>query len=125
MKSYDVTAERDGRFWFVRIPEIDGVTQGRTLAEVPEMAKDYIALVTGQPEESFGVYVKVILPKDAEAHLARARELRDQEAHARAEGAAEARAAAKALSDSGFTLREIGSTLEISHQRAHQLVSAP
>jgi predicted RNase H-like HicB family nuclease len=57
MRVYEATAERDGKFWLVRIPELDGLTQGRSLAEVQVMAKDYIALVTDQPEDSFEVNV--------------------------------------------------------------------
>jgi predicted RNase H-like HicB family nuclease len=124
MKTYEVTAERDGKFWFARIPELDGVTQGRSLAEVPIMASDYIALVTGQPEAAFTVRVRVLVPREIEQHLARARELRETESRARTEAAAEIRAAARSLHESGFTMREIGQTLEVSHQRAHQLVSA-
>lgn len=57
MRVYEATAERDGKFWLVRIPELEGLTQGRTLAEVPVMAKDYIALVTDQPEDAFDAHV--------------------------------------------------------------------
>lgn len=59
MKTYDVTAERDGQFWFVRIPEIDGATQALTVEEVPVMARDYIALTVGVPADSFDVRVTV------------------------------------------------------------------
>jgi predicted RNase H-like HicB family nuclease len=58
IRTYEVTAKRDGKFWFVRIPEIDGATQGRTLKEVPEMARDYIRIVTGETE--FDVRVRLI-----------------------------------------------------------------
>lgn len=123
MKTYEVTAERDGKFWFVRIPEIDGATQGRTLSEVPEMARDYIALVTGIPEGSFDVAVQVLLPTDAKQHISRAALLREEEARARTEAAAEVRAAARSLHSNGYSMREIGEAMAISRQRAQQLVS--
>lgn len=122
--TYEVTAERDGKFWFVRIPEIDGATQGRSLAEVPEMARDYIALVTGQDEASFDIHVRLLLPQAVQDHLARMQELRAEESRVRAEAAAEVRAAARGLHDSGYTMRDIGEALDVSRQRAHQLVSA-
>jgi len=123
MKTYEVTAQRDGKFWFVRIPELDGATQGRTLNEVPEMARDYIALVTEQPEDSFDIALKVELPQEVREHLARSRALRAEELRLRAEGAEEAKAAARGLRQEGYTMREIGVALEVSHQRAQQLVS--
>lgn len=38
-----VTACRDGKFWCVEIPQLDGAKQGCCLSEVEEMARDYIA----------------------------------------------------------------------------------
>lgn len=54
---YDVTAERDGKFWFIRIPEIDGVTQARTRDEIPAMARDYIAITLEVPADSIEICV--------------------------------------------------------------------
>lgn len=75
---FDVTTERDGRFWLVRIPEIDGVTQARTREEVPEMARDYIAITLTIPASSFEILVDLWraepLPNGADTvldHLAR------------------------------------------------------
>ncbi|QNA92705.1 MULTISPECIES: hypothetical protein [unclassified Microbacterium] len=55
MKTYEVTAERDGKFWFVRIPELEGVTQALTEEEIPVMARDYIAVTLGVPGDSFEI----------------------------------------------------------------------
>lgn len=57
MKTYDVTVERDGAFWLIRVPELDGVTQARTRGEIESMARDYIAIVTKQLKESFQLSV--------------------------------------------------------------------
>lgn len=59
MKIYEVTAERDGAFWFIRIPELDGVTQALTEDEVPVMARDYIAVTLDTPTDSFEIAVTV------------------------------------------------------------------
>lgn len=123
MKTYTVTAEQDGKFWFVRIPELDGATQGRTLSEVPEMARDYIATVTGKPESSFDIVLQLKLPEAVREHLRKSRELRAEEARLRAQAAEEAKAAALGLRDEGYTMRDIGVALDVSYQRAHQLVS--
>jgi hypothetical protein len=124
VERYDVTVRRDGRFWYVDIPALDGATQARNLSEIDEMAKDYIAEVTGTPADRLEVVVTIELPADVQAHLAAASALRDEEAHARSRAAEESRAAARALKAQGLTVREVGAALGISHQRAQQLVSA-
>ncbi|MCK2032632.1 hypothetical protein [Microbacterium sp. KSW4-4] len=60
MKSYEITAERDGKFWFVRIPELDGVTQARTEAEISVMARDFIAVTLDVPVDSFDLEVTLL-----------------------------------------------------------------
>ncbi|MFE7067407.1 hypothetical protein [Microbacterium sp. NPDC057658] len=60
MKTYEVTAEREGKFWFVRIPELDGVTQARTDAEISLMARDYIAVTLAIPADSFDLEVTLL-----------------------------------------------------------------
>lgn len=87
------------------------------------MARDLITLWLEVPEDSFDIDVKVELPPGVLLHLRRATELRNQAAHANAEAADEYRAAARELKSQGLTVRDIGDALDISHQRAHQLVS--
>lgn len=55
MKTYAVTAVLDGKFWFVRIPEIDGATQALTREDIPRMARDFIAVTLDVPADSFEI----------------------------------------------------------------------
>lgn len=121
---YEVTVRRDGRFWYIEIPALNGATQARNLSEVDEMAKDYISTVTDIPESKIELDVTIELPADVQAHLAAALALRGEEAHARTRAAEESRAAARALRAQGLTVREVGAALGVSHQRAQQLISA-
>lgn len=57
MMTYKVEVYRDGRWWMVRIPEIDGLTQARSLAAVAPMARSYIALWRDVSEDSFSVEI--------------------------------------------------------------------
>ncbi len=41
---YDVNVTRDGRWWMVEVPAIDGLTQARRISEVEEMARSLIAI---------------------------------------------------------------------------------
>lgn len=54
-KVYVVTAEREGRFWLIRIPELDGATQALAEDEIPDMARDYIAVTLDVPVDSFEI----------------------------------------------------------------------
>lgn len=59
MKTYQVTAERDGEFWFVRIPEVEGAMQALRRKDVADMARDYIAITLDIPACTFGIAVVV------------------------------------------------------------------
>src|SRR5690349_15265088 len=49
---------RDGRWWAVCVPEVDGLlTQARTLAEVPAQVLDAAELLTDRPASHFDVVV--------------------------------------------------------------------
>jgi hypothetical protein len=44
--TYTAVCERVGRWWEITVPELDEVTQARTLDEVPETVVDLVALLT-------------------------------------------------------------------------------
>jgi predicted RNase H-like HicB family nuclease len=130
MSTYTAVARRDEGQWHIRIPGLGtrpnyGITtQARTLHSVEAMARDLIAVYQDIPEDSFDIKIQVELPASVRRHLQRAVKLRNQAAHAQAEAADEYRAAARELKREGLTVRDIGDALEVSHQRAHQLISA-
>ncbi len=49
MNAYDVTVTRDGSWWMVEIPALDGLTQARRLSEVTEMSRSYVAVTLDVP----------------------------------------------------------------------------
>lgn len=57
MHTYEIELYRDGRWWMVKIPEIDGLTQARWLGEAESMARSYIAVSTKQPIASVSVRI--------------------------------------------------------------------
>ncbi|MGW4482020.1 hypothetical protein [Rhodococcus triatomae] len=49
MRTYTVEVTREGEWWMVSIPELDGLTQARQLSEAELMAREYIAVTLGVP----------------------------------------------------------------------------
>lgn len=67
MKVYHADLKRDGRFWNIRVPEVERSTQARNLREAEAMGRDLIAIMEDIPPDSFEVEVKVTLPERDEA----------------------------------------------------------
>jgi hypothetical protein len=124
MTPYNVTAEREGKWWFVSVDGV-GATQARNHREVAKMAKDLISVMREVPADSIELVVRFLVPDEARQHMERASQLRELAGRSQAEAAAEARAAARALSATGMTVRDIGAILGVSHQRAQQLLHEP
>ena len=55
MYEFKIEVTRDGRWWMVHIPEIDGLTQARRLSEAETMAREYIALDKNLPFDDIKV----------------------------------------------------------------------
>lgn len=122
-KLFEVDVERDGKFWLVHVLEIDRYTQGRNLPETHAMARDLIAIETDLDPEEIELDLVVKIPPAILARIEESQRLRVAAAEAQAKGAAEFRAAVRALVlDEGMTVRDVGSLFGISHQRVHQLV---
>ncbi|MFP3114682.1 type II toxin-antitoxin system HicB family antitoxin [Streptomyces sp. Iso 434] len=126
MTTYKATAERQGRFWVVRInglPEGEqNVTQGLTWTEAHENARDLVSLVL-EVEDDPAAYIVDLVPADP-AMFEVVREAEEADAAARE---AERRRrvamtrAAKTLVGLGLTQAEAGRMLGVTHQRIAQL----
>ncbi len=124
-RTYRVEVERGrtGRWWLVDVPAVPAAhSQARRLDQAEDIARDLIALLTDADPDSFDVDITVQLPDEVRADLDRAEELRQEAARSQHEAAVLARSAARRLHDAGLPLRDIGKLLQVSHQRAHQLV---
>ena len=122
MRRYTAKVWREGKFWVVTVDGLPMATQARNAREVMELTKDFIASLTEQPESSFEVEYQFDLPAEVTEALQRAEHLQREAEVARKAAASEARRAARALKDSGLSLRDVGFALGISFQRAHQLI---
>jgi hypothetical protein len=137
MHTYQVNVTRDGRWWMITVPELNGhqdadgainlsdTTQARRLSEVPGQALDFICTVTDKAPSQVGVRISIAI--DGIDVTTRADKVRnDRELAERYATAAqeEAKELARDLAAHGVAVRDVGEVLGMSHQRAQQLISA-
>ncbi len=123
-KTYQVTASKNGRWWFVQVPELDTVGQARSAAEVEEVAREIIGLWLDVEPDTFNVAVSIEIPGDAREAW---EESRKHEAAARSEKAAAAALARRAVASlraDGLTFKDAGRVLGLSAQRVQQLAAS-
>ena len=121
-KVYEVDVKRDGKFWLIHVPSVDRSTQARNLQELDAMARDLVVIMDDVAADSFDLDIVVKVPPTALAHLEESQRLRNVSLEANAQAALELRLGARGMAEEGFTVRDIGRLLGISHQRVHQLV---
>lgn len=116
-------ATRSEGWWAVEVPEIDGlVTQARRLDQIPDVVRDAAELLDGIAPDTLEVDVVANVPHREAADLAR--ELTERARRTQEDASKAMRRAAKSLSEDGLTVRDIGSVLGVSFQRAQKLLSA-
>jgi predicted RNase H-like HicB family nuclease len=121
--TYTVSAQRDGRWWFVRVAEVPGaITQARRLDQVEAMAREVVSLLLEVAPDSFDLTVQPVVPDEVRAELARARELQRTAARTQTEAAALVRDVARRLRAQGMTVADVCAVLGVSIQRASQLL---
>jgi len=126
MKSYDAIVTREGRWWMIEIPELDGLTQARRLDEVEKMAREYIAVTLDLPMSQVAVSVSGIevAGQDVLETKAIVDDLRRHAQELEELVADLTREFASALSGASVPVRDVSKVLGVSHQRVSQLVQA-
>lgn len=125
MTRYTAIVTREGKWWMIRVPEIDAVTQARRLSEAGLMARELVAVSEGVPLDEVDVNLSldsVAGLSDISERLATIASNREQAAELERRATMEAATIAKALSARNVPVRDVGAILGVSHQRAHQLV---
>lgn len=123
---YKVEVTRDGKWWMLSVPELGELTQARRLSEAERMAREVIAVTLDIRLSAVHVNLKVgkvgsVNHPDEHARAIRAR--REEAKRLEREAAAEASQLARDLAAAEVPMRDIGTMLGVSHQRAHQLAS--
>jgi hypothetical protein len=137
MHTYQVNVTRDDKWWMITVPELDryinsdgainlsDTTQARRLSEVPGQARDFICTITDKAPSEVGL--SIVIAVDGMDITARADKMRsDRELADRytAIAQAEAKELARDLAAHGVAVRDVGEVLNVSFQRAQQLISA-
>ncbi len=126
MKTYDITVSREGKWWMIEVPAIDGLTQARRLSEIEEMALSLIAITLDVPSSQVGVNIVAMLVEGTDLVESR----RQIDAEREAARNAERKVAAltvdlvRKLDEDHVPLRDIGEAVGVSFQRVHQLLNA-
>lgn len=121
VRTYQVTAEREGRWWVFEIPELGAAGQAHNLAEVDEEARGITAAWLDVEPDTIAVAVTVTAPAHAltewQAAEREDRAARDSQARA----AARRRAVIRELRAAKISAPDVGRVLGISKQRVYQL----
>lgn len=126
MKVYDITVTREGKWWMIDVPAVDGLTQARRLSEIKDMALSLIAVTLDVPASQVGVNIVAMIVDRID--LVERRQQIDTEREAVRD--AERRVAAltmdlvRRLDADHVPLRDIGEAVGVSFQRVHQLLNA-
>ena len=126
MKTYRIECEWDETgWWVVTIPEVSGaVTQCKRLDKVPDDVGEVLELLTGKKPGTYELDVHTIVPGKAGELAAQALELRAQADALAGTVATTTCTAVVTLSKSGFSMRDIGQLVGVSHQRVDQILKA-
>lgn len=125
MLTYRANVHREGKWWLVEVPAIDGLTQARRLSEAQLMARELVAVTLGVPLSEVEVEVGLRAIGRLTDLPERVKQIASDRAQARAldaRAASSSEQLAKELVEAGVPLRDIGTVLGVSHQRVHQLV---
>jgi hypothetical protein len=124
VKTYDITVNREGRWWMVSIPEIDGLTQARRLSEVGQMARELIALEVDAALSEIEVNITEVDVAGLDVHATAEQVARLREEVRQLDDliAGLTAVTAQKLVDEGVPMRDVAEVIGVSHQRVAQIV---
>ena len=122
VRTLEATAYKEGKWWMVSIPAIDGLTQCKTIEKIPEQAADLAAVILDLPADQVAVTVDYTLPEDAKAANDSWHQAQGQLTVAKANVDARLADLARTLKGQGYTLKDIGALTGYTFQRIAQIL---
>lgn len=125
MKTYRVIVSRDGRWWMISVPEVEGLTQARRLADVEQMARELIAVTLDVRLSEVAVDVNFgdIDGIPVGSCIETISKEKEEAARLEEDATAKTKTLVKQLVAHKVPLRDIGEMLGLSFQRVHQLAA--
>lgn len=123
---YDITVTRDGKWWMIEVPAIDGLTQARRISEIEDMALSLIAVTVDEPASQIelgSMHIVVAGLGDVTEYSHDVEAARSAAEEAEVNVSRIMREKANLLVDADIPLRDAAEVLGVSYQRVHQLVS--
>ena len=124
-KTYAAQVSRDGKWWMIHVPEIDGLTQARRIADVEQAARELVAVTLDVKLSEVAVDIRYQdvagVPVGEQLHAIN--EEKAEAARLEEDAAAKTSQLVRALVDQKVPVRDIGAMLGISFQRVHQIAS--
>jgi hypothetical protein len=126
VKTYNVTVTREGKWWMIDVPAIDGLTQARRLSEIKDMAISLIAITLDVPASQVGVNIVAMIVDGTDLVERRQQIENEREAARQAEHKVSELMVdlVRKLNADHVPLRDIGEAVGVSFQRVHQLLNA-
>jgi len=126
MTTYNITVTREGKWWMIAVPAIDGLTQARRLSEITDMAVSLIAITLDVPASQVGVNIVAMIVDRTDLVTCRRQIDIEREAARQAERKVAALMVdlVRKLDADHVPLRDIGEAVGVSFQRVHQLLNA-
>lgn len=122
--TYACVAVRRDDHWVVTCDEYSHVqSRARLLASAAKAHRASLAAAVGVPEATVTVTVYPVLPRRVHELVDLWRDLREMATWANQAAALTHQAIARALAAEQLSLRDIGTILGVSFQRAHQLIT--
>lgn len=123
-RTLKATATREGRWWLVRIPELDAVGQARTVREIPDVAHEVAALHLNVPPDGVDVDITVHVSEEAERLWAEALEAEEQARALQQRAAQLRRDAVRTARAGGYKLDAAAAAFGVSPGRIQQLAKS-
>ncbi|MDF2047391.1 MULTISPECIES: helix-turn-helix domain-containing protein [Microbacterium] len=121
VRRFDVTVEREGRWWVFEIPELGTGGQAASLREVESEAQGVAAMWLDVPLTDVSVTVTVHGAEDLLDEWAAAGREEAEARRAQARAAERRRAVIAQLRAQRYSAPDVGRVLGISPQRVHQI----
>jgi hypothetical protein len=124
MPKHIVEVYRDGKWWMADIAALDILTQERRIANIEHAAREAIALTLNVDPLDFELEIRMrpISDIDVETLRAEIHRVNDAASVLEREATVRSKELTQRLAQAGVPLRDIGTIIGFSHQRAHQFL---